>query len=272
MTGTVAQLIALTSFGNEFLNARILPDNFYPGNRAFQFCRTVEYIAYKKSLFHAKSKEIIIASNPNEWFRFLKNDNCIKLKLYFKSSEDQVRIADYQSAGLVGGGGTWFIESVYDNHSNFWVNNWEVTDSNAIDQKIWTIKYILAEKEKPSSNVCVDLTSIKEEMREILKAIADFAFKLNYLHWGETFDNARRNLDNISPQKNVYLKDFIVDKNYSLVARQLLFSAELAWVFGGMGNWNDMWFESEETAKTYEELTSKLYDCIIRAIIASINS
>jgi hypothetical protein len=134
MTGTVAQLIALISFGNEFLNTGILPDSFYPNNSAFQFCKAVEYIAYKKSLFHDKPKEIIIANDPIEWFRFLKKDSCIKLKLYFKNSEDQLRIADYQSTGLVGGGGTWFIESVYDNHSNFWANNWEVTHSNAADR------------------------------------------------------------------------------------------------------------------------------------------
>ena len=49
-------------------------------------------------------------------------------------------------------------------------------------------------------------------------------------------------------------------------------SASKALVFGGMGSWNDMWFEKEEKEKIYTELSKELYEMIMKGIESSINS
>ncbi len=46
MTGTLAQLIALTAYGNAYLTTGNLPDDFYPSNTTFQFCKTVDFVAF----------------------------------------------------------------------------------------------------------------------------------------------------------------------------------------------------------------------------------
>ena len=43
-----------------------------------------------------------------------------------------------------------------------------------------------------------------------------------------------------------------------LPAAQLLGAAQSAWVFGGMGSWNDLGFEGEDQA-LYDRLSEELY-------------
>jgi predicted butyrate kinase (DUF1464 family) len=57
-----------------------------------------------------------------------------------------------------------------------------------------------------------------------------------------------------------------------LTAKQLLFSAGNAWVFGGMGSWNDLGFDNKEDNETYDRLSEQLYSNINEAIIASTNT
>lgn len=48
-------------------------------------------------------------------------------------------------------------------------------------------------------------------------------------------------------------------------------SASKSFVFGGMGSWNDMWFENEETEKKYNELSTVLYGMMMKTIVGTIN-
>ena len=90
--------------------------------------------------------------------------------------------------------------------------------------------------------------------------------------WAEQFEKSRAILDSISPEDSYYHKDLIQLENYSLTAKQILFSAGSAWVFGGMGSWNDLGFDRKEDNDTYDRLSSQLYSMINEAIIAGINT
>jgi len=253
MTGALAQLIGLVSYGNDFLNGEIISPNFYPKNLVFQFCSSVKYVTFKKSVFTSKVNEIAVANDPIEWLELIKNEGSKKLALYFQNSEDQSEILDHQAAGFANGGGSWIIEVVYKNHSDFWLNNWAVTDAEAKDNKIWSVKYGLTSQQQPLINLQYQLFEVRDELNNILAAIADFAFKNNFPSWGQVFEKANRNLESLTP-------------------KQILFSAGSAWVFGGMGSWNDIGFEKEETNKLYDELSAKLYDCINKSVIAVLNT
>lgn len=68
MTGPLAQLIALTAYGNDYLMTGNLLD-FYPSNTTFQFCNSVDFVASKKPLFFSnfsKPKEAIVAATPTD--------------------------------------------------------------------------------------------------------------------------------------------------------------------------------------------------------------
>ena len=272
MTGTLAQIIALTAFGNDYLKNEKVPTDFNSKNTTFQFCNKVDFREFKKSFFFSKTKEIVIANNPTDWFSYLKTDGCKHLRLYFEYSKDQSFAKDHKLAGLVGGGGNWLIEAVYDNYSNYWANRWEVTNQNASDRKIWTVNYGMTVKKQHVSNLQIDNEKIKEKLRQTLTEIADFAFKQNLQSWGEQFEKSKATLDSLTPEKNYYHNDLIPIDNYSLIAKQIIYSAGSAWVFGGMGSWNDLGFESIEDNAIYDRLSEQLYSNINEAIIAGINT
>lgn len=60
----------------------------------------------------------------------------------------------------------------------------------------------------------------------------------------------------------------LVDKNYPIEAIQLLYAASIAWVFGGMGSWNDTGVNSEE----YNNVSNELYNTINLSIVAVANN
>lgn len=213
-----------------------------------------------------------MAANPAEWFKYLKADGCKYLRLYFKSSKDQNFAKDHQLPGFLGGGGTWLIEAIYDSYSNYWANSWEVTDQNSADNKIWTVNYGIIALKQRISNLQIDNETIKATLKGTLTEIADFAFRKTLENWVEQFEKAKATLDSSLPEQNYYHKDLIPLENYSLTARQILFAAGMVWVFGGMGPWNDLGFDSKEDNETYNRLSEQLYANINEAIIAATNT
>src|SRR4030095_2007332 len=272
MTGILAQIITLTAYGNDYLKNGKIPNDFYPSNTAFQFCNKVDFIEFKKSILFSKLKESVVASNPTEWFKFLKDEGCKHLRLYFEYSKDQSFAKDHKLAGLVGGGGTWLIEAIYVNYSNYWANRWEVTNQNAPDRKIWTVSYGMTAKKQHTRNLQIDNQKAKDKLNQTLVKIADFAFKQNLQYWGEQFDKAKETLESLTPEKDYYHTDLIPLGNYSLTAKQILFSAGSAWVFGGMRSWNDLGFDRKEDNETYDRLSEQLYSDVNEAIIAGTNT
>ena len=271
MTGTLAQIIALTTYGNAYVKNGTIPDNFSTANTTFQFCNKIDFWEFRKRFFFSKPKEEVIAGDPAEWFEYLKAGGCRHLRLYFEHSKDQSQIKDYKMSGFVGGGGTWFIEAIYDKYSNYWTNRWQANEK-ATDNKVWTVSYGTILTRQRTINLQIDNEGIKSRLRQTLAEIADFAFKQDLQDWGERFETAKIILESASPEENYYHKDLIPLDNYSLTAKQVLFSAGSAWVFGGMGSWNDLGFESKEDNDTYDRLSEQLYSDINEAIIATVNT
>ena len=55
----------------------------------------------------------------------------------------------------------------------------------------------------------------------------------------------------------------------SLEARQLLATASHAWVFGGMGSWNDVALTDDER---YKPVTAELFEAVLEAVVAATNA
>jgi len=70
MTGTIAQLVALTCYGNAYLAGQTTPQ-FYFTNSTFQFCERVTFVTLGKTLF-GTLKETEVAHDPDAWLAYLK--------------------------------------------------------------------------------------------------------------------------------------------------------------------------------------------------------
>lgn len=87
------------------------------GNRrSVQLCERIRFIDWVKKIL--KYRERIIANNPEDWASFLKNSGIKTLWLHYVSSQNPAFKYRY-TAGFVGGGGSWLIEAIYENNSDY---------------------------------------------------------------------------------------------------------------------------------------------------------
>jgi len=272
MSGPVAQLLSLISYAKHFLQTGKIVTSYYPNNMIFKFCNSVDFRHLNLSKNSSHQDEQIIAKDPIEWFDFLKQDGCQQLKAYYESSKaNGINMPDHMLAGFVGGGGTWLIEAIYSSYSDFWVNRWKVTKQNDPNRKIWSVSYGRSQVQQPIINLCPDVQETKEMLTSSLTEIQSFATKRKLDNWAAIFQNALRILDSLESAP-AFNHDLIYKFNYTLPALQLIYSANAAYVFGGMGSWNDLGFATTEENKEYNKLSALLYDSINQAFVSGINS
>ncbi|WP_298711434.1 hypothetical protein [Chitinophaga sp.] len=271
MTGTLYQIVTLAAYGNAFLKNRIRnPD--LSANLSFQHCNSVTFKVLERPFLFMNKKEKVAAANPADWFRFLQDGGCQKLRLHYSPSKDQSAAKDYKLAGFVGGGGTWVIEAVYLNYSEAWAGRWEVTQKDHPDNQIWSVTYMRIPSQFKTQDLQIPQQQAKDTLEEALANIESFALAQNEEGFGKTFSKARKTLSADTPEQAYYNKHLVPNDYFSLTARQLLYAAGTAWVFGGMGSWNDLSFGTDEDNATYEALTERLYHSVNQAVLCAVNS
>jgi hypothetical protein len=269
MVSTLAQLIALVSHGNAFLHECYEAQDFYPSNSAFRFCNKVSFVRPGKQ---ADVEEPELAPTPNDWFAFLKRNDCLRLSLEYSPTSDPM-FPDHKLAGLVGGGGTWYMASSFSGHADYWLARWEVTDRNAPDKRIWTVTYgRVAEEEKLPALRTDDISSYENELVDVLKRIEAFALKHDLYSWAKSFRDGIEALAADEPPGLTYHKDLLPGDGYSIPARRLMAACCQAWVFGGMGSWNDLGFEDASENEEYERLSRELYRAVNLSVERAANS
>lgn len=271
MNGITAQLISLVSHGNEYLTSRQLPVDYYPANAAFRYCRLVDFWDIKKS-FLGNPKEVKIAATPLEWFPFIRKEGCTKLRLYYELLPQSNVGPPHKLAAFVGGGGTWLIEAMYKKDSDFWAPRWQATHPQDPDQLIWSVNYGRTSNHYASSNMRPDVHEKAAELHSNLVQIRDFAIEQNYPEWGSVFQQALDDLEGAAADPAAKFGDFLVAKNHTPEAIHLLQACSSAWVFGGMGSWNDLSFDTDAANARYDALSAALYQAVIQGALAAANS
>jgi hypothetical protein len=264
MNGTTSQLLSLITHGNYFLTTGQISAGYYPNNVTFKFCNKVNFL-HLLTQADGTTEELVFAADPIEWFNLLQREGCRQLKAYYHPSEGNANgTPDHQLAGFVGGGGTWLIEAIYPSYSDFWAPRWEVTAKDDPEQKIWSVGYGRTVTQAETINFSPDPVQVEKGLEEILTDIHSFALDHQLNNWADIFQG--------SAPANNWFGSQINENGYDQSALQLMYAAMSAHVFGGMGSWNDLSFETPEDNKAYGELSYYLYDYINRALISSVNS
>lgn len=271
MQGTVAQIIALTVHGNSILQKGSAFDNaeFERQNSTFKFCESVDFMKRDPGIW--ASKECLFAATPNEWFDRLRSEGVRGLRMSYGPSGAK-RVADRVLVGFIGGGGKWLIESRGPSSSDFWKARWQLGNRDRKDKKIWRVSYLrVLTKKHPTQAPPEDLEPLRLELRQCLEEIAQFSRSQNLEWFTKAFESGISRLESSDPLAETYHPDIAPPGFLSLAANQLLGAAQAAWVFGGMGSWNDQGFEGRAQAR-YEQLSEHLYRLLNKAIVAASNS
>ena len=84
--------------------------------------------------------------------------------------------------------------------------------------------------------------------------------------WATQLDEAIDTDDDRPP----YQPD-MMDPTFPREARRLIAKASRAWVFGGMGSWNDLGFEDETKRTEHAEISRLLFATVLQACLAAVN-
>lgn len=267
MNGPIAQIVALTCH----LNARrrgIVNPGFFPNNSTCQFCESVCFLRRKRRFF-ARGWETV-ARTPDEWLRLTVESDFSRAVLLHGTVNDP-QFSDRMTAGLVGGGGRWLLSIQRNGDADWWEAGWEVGNQQAADRRIWKVQYALVAEREVATADTVAIDGLITELAETLSQIEAFAWKHDLRGFAESFQKALSCLSSDDPLSLVYHRDLAPEGALNLPAARLLACCQAAWVFGGMGSWNDLGFDGADEDQ-YQTLSDRLFGLVNRAICSGANS
>lgn len=271
MQGSIAQVVALTAHGNSILqhgwDSRGV--DFYPLNSTFKFCESVTFVDVVSRFF--KKQEQTYAIDPGDWYKQLGREGVYRIRMSYGLSGQTIS-PDRMLVGFVGGGGKWLIETDRPDRTDSWEPRWQLGNRESADKKIWRVVYARILNTKPSSaHQLEDLERLKIELKSALEDISQLSRSQNLDWFTKAFESGLARLESQMPLEGTYHSDLAPAGSLPLSADQLLGSAQAAWVFGGMGSWNDQGFDGPTQAH-YEEVSERLYQLLNRVIVAATNS
>jgi len=264
MQGTIFQILVLVTHGNMVLSS--LPvASFYPEHEAFRFDEFVRFVDFER--IGSTWNEHLFADNPNDWLTKLKNQRYSGLRVN-RISTDRKGLSDRMSVGFIGGGGRWLIEAVHPDGSDYWEAKWEVGDRGHFDRKIWRVTYMRIarhQKSSPAQTPTVDRLSTK-----MSRALQD-AIAFSKRHQLDIFRAAfESGYSTLKAESESELNRISLKGQLPRPASRLLAASQAAWVFGGMGTWNDLCFDGDDQQQ-YEIISDNLFQLINLSIIATVN-
>ena len=265
MQGPLAQMVALTCHGNAVIGGLPSPP-FLRENSTCQFCESIVFIAGGSSET-GEPTTITLAESPDRWLEYLSSRAILGLRLQ-QSARNDPGISDRMSSGFVGGGRHWKIEGMRKTGmSESWLSRWELHDRNAPDRRIWKVSYGLVELSPTAPPTMREVSAITADLRPALNEIHRFSQEHDCRGFTECFANALLALDD--PHAGIgYHKDLYVPGTIPEPAEAMLKAAMSAWVFGGMGSWNDMAFEGA-AQEEYDRLSDCLFGLLNEGIAAA---
>jgi hypothetical protein len=246
LNGEIAQLVALVTHGNAWLAGGGRAPELFPAHTTFQFVADIRFAD--------------IVGSTAAWFERLRARGVRRLWLTLPS-------VDPFFAGLAGGVRERILA---DGRREAWTPAWTVKDAHAPDQRVWSVAYArrrMLRRPRPG----LTIADANHGLERALVAAEDFARRDRYLAaFASSFVEARDLLHAYEPV--IPYHDDLVPASCDVGARRLLAAASRAWVFGGMGSWNDVYFEDEAARKAYSDLSHELYGALTSAIVVAANS
>jgi hypothetical protein len=265
MNGELAQVIALVAHGNYFVNHEEISKIDLSGNSTFKFVNEVKFVRYKNTM---DKQGVEVAGNVTDWFDNLRS-NHVKRLWNIGFAWDRSDFAEHIAVAF-SGGVPIAIQLDLPEGFELWYPLWK---TGGQPQKPWFVEYRGLVFNYSHAAEMMDLKDVKEKLRVSISMAEEFSNRpgVDLKGWGEEFSKALGLLESatvVAP----YHPDMLPVAGFSTEARQILAVAAQAYVFGGMGSWNDLGFENLELQKEYGEVTKILYQAVKMSILMASNS
>ncbi len=258
------QQIAMVTHGNAFLHKS--GGGIDAANSAFDF---QEYVRFADLELRGETLvEHLVAEDPSAWLAQLKARGCTGLRLgHFPVNTPGA--PDRIFSTFANAGGLWVIEAVFGAKSDLWTPNWLIGDHGHPEQKIWRVVYGRTMREgKSLKQGSVSSSTLSLVLADVLETAIAFTSEHMDGNLVETFE---KSLAILEGKQEPNLGGLAPEGLLQTTEARLLAAARDAWVFGGMGSWNDYGFDGK-VQKTYDEISAELHRLLFESFRASANS
>lgn len=256
MQETIAQVLGLAMHGNAFLRGAAV-GAFWPKATFFGYCRSVGFVTGDPGRRGAV--------DPDSWLRSLAGCPGLRVKVARRGPPG---FSERMTVGFVDGGSRWLIEELGGVRPLAWSAAWSFADQEVSDGQIWSVTY-RGEPVEPAPGDPPDLDSVERDLRASLEGIDRFAGRIGS-HHRDSFRRALACLDGSETFESHYHPDLAPPGLLCAQATRILAACDSAWVFGGMGSWNDGAYGGEDAGEG-DPLSEALFDNL-QAALASVAS
>lgn len=273
MNGPIHEMILLSLAAQaELRGDSSVMARFWPDHPAVQYTQQVNFAEAA-----GRDRELVLAENPPAWVELLRAKGVSSVMIAHGPQTDAHM--DRMTSGFVGGGRQWRIHTSNGKRHDAWeprvALDHEARDamikSKSMGGKIWRSSYLrtTARKHGPFDS---DVEGAADALAAVLKDAIAFSDANQIEGWAHAaFEPALDVLEkrtDVDPDRDWL--DFAPFTRNPLSGR-LLNAVLPAWVFGGMGSWNDQGFSGDAAKKDYERVSEALHQTVHRAIAAAVN-
>lgn len=274
MPAEISQILALITHGNAYLAGDESVLEQFKNHPTLQFCREISFVGLDMS-----GEPSVVYEGIQKWFAYLKQDGVTKLTYNHIGKErsewvgingEKSYMSPRMTAGFVGGNGENSIMTWYKDGGVKWKVGYFHNEEAKKVEETWDVVYAsqpIKELNKPED---IDLSKTKKRLEDALNKVLALCEKEGEDLFRKRFVNAKQALTTevFSSENSIFnLKIYPKGDNSPLEQKQLIEAACQAFVFGGMGSWNDIGVEDAH-AKEYNEVSDELYDCLWPAFLA----
>jgi hypothetical protein len=256
VNGEFAQLVALATHGSAWL-AGITPgpaQRLDTTNSTFQYVRGVRF--ERRSGFGFRRP---VASDVGTWLEDARAREIDRFWLVIAQADGKTPP------------GRWLLVGTSPRGPEAWHATWLAYAPNAPDGRKWDVEY-LTERFRGNAIAGSDIAGARARLAVALKRAGAFALRHGLNDWADWFADALE-LGETDDPAPPYHQDMLPAMGFAKPARRLLAMATGAWVFGGMGSWNDsIGFAPGEEQRSYDEVSATLYAAMLEAFAAAVNS
>jgi hypothetical protein len=259
----LAQLITLAAHGSAWLAGRTgeQPPELQATNSTFQSVHEVRFELEGSLLGKA-----VVANAVPGWLQDLRRRGVTRLWL---AVPDGVAASDRKLSAFLEAA-SWFLVAIHhDRPTEVWRANWTLGDREAPDHRIWDVEYL----GRRTSKIDVPRVNPADAMNRLVGAIENaqvFASSLDLDDWAAVFGAALQ-LGQAADPIPPFHPDMFPPAAFGRSARHLLAMATRAYVFGGMGSWNDLVMPSPSATNEYEPITTELHAAVLTSFVAAVN-
>jgi hypothetical protein len=265
----LAQLVVLASHGTAWL---VDPQGPPPDLEGLEATSWVFQHLHRIGFQRSGARSLLRRPRPPvgvaPWLEELHRAGVRRLLLVTPPSAAGPPIPEHQLVAFANAG-SWLLVTAGAGAPEWWSATWEVGAPLAPDHRVWDVVYTgrrLPDVSVPDPTTVADAAA---RLERALTAVHRFSADRALEPWTELFQQALRSLGD--PDERAHSSG-LLPPAWPADASRLAAASEQAWVFGGMGSWNDLGFADGAEQAEYHQRSAALYDAVLGGIVAATNA